>query len=52
MAKSMQLGVYVEPAVYNRLREISKATRVPMSEYVRDAIDLVLKRHKDVKGSK
>ncbi len=30
---------------YERLKALSKQTRIPMQEYLREAVDMVLERH-------
>ncbi|MCB0219571.1 MAG: ribbon-helix-helix domain-containing protein [Chrysiogenetes bacterium] len=39
--------VYLERAQDERLKALSKRTRVPVAEYIRQGVDLVLQRYQD-----
>jgi hypothetical protein len=39
-------GIYLDRAQHAALRKLSDETRVPLAVYLRDAIDLLLARHK------
>ena len=39
--------VYLERAQDERLKALSKHTRVPVAEYIRQGVDLVLQRYQD-----
>jgi predicted DNA-binding protein len=43
--KKEYMGVYVDEAQAERLRRLSARTRVPMSVYIRDAVEVVLLRY-------
>lgn len=42
--KRVQRTIYLDPEQEEQLQELSKRTRVPMAEYVRDGLSLVLER--------
>jgi hypothetical protein len=39
------LSTYIEPRQKAALQTLSRSTRVPVAEYIREAIDLVLTRY-------
>ena len=39
--------VYLERAQDERLKALSKRTRVPVAEYIRQGVDMVLQRYQD-----
>jgi len=43
--KKILTSFYLEPSQKKGLAELSKRTRVPVSTYVREGIDLVLKKY-------
>lgn len=43
--KKKLVTVYLDPSQDERLRALHAVTRVPMSVYIRDGIDMVLKLH-------
>ena len=45
MADKVLRTIYVELAQINKLKKLSQKTKVPQAEYVREAIDLLLKKH-------
>ena len=48
--KQIAFQSYLSEKVFNGLKDLSKRTRVPMSEYVREAVDYVLKKYKGKKS--
>jgi predicted DNA-binding protein len=42
-------NVYLNPEELDRLRALSERTRVPMSAYIREGIDIVLKKYGEKK---
>lgn len=47
-----QLAGYYDPAAVQRLKELSEATRVPQSAYLREALDDLLKKYDKPKKGK
>ncbi len=45
--KKVSTTVYVTKAQLERLKELHARTKVPIAEYIREGIDLVLKVHAD-----
>ncbi|MSP17381.1 MAG: ribbon-helix-helix domain-containing protein [Myxococcales bacterium] len=45
--KKISTTVYITPEQDERLKALHAKTRVPVAEYIRQGIDLVLDRHKD-----
>lgn len=45
MTKNFTTTAYITQKQAKLLKALSKKTRVPMAVYIRDAIDLVLKKH-------
>jgi predicted DNA-binding protein len=43
--KKVVISVYVEPEQKAALDKLSKQTRVPTAIYLREGVDLVLKKH-------
>jgi len=53
MAKKIMTPVYLEPEKKEELMRLSKITRVPFAEYVREGVDMVLERYKkELRGGK
>jgi len=48
MGKKISTTVYITEEQNQKLKELSNRTKVPVSVFVREGIDLVLARHKDV----
>ena len=46
-AKRKQTTIYLEPVQLARLARLAAATRVPMAEYIRDGVELVLAREEE-----
>ncbi len=45
MRKKISTTVYITPEQNESLKLLSKATRVPAAEYIREAIDLLLNKY-------
>ena len=45
MRKKISTTIYVTPEQSERLKLLHTRTKVPMAEYIREGIDLVLKKH-------
>lgn len=45
--KKVSTTIYIEPEQLDLLKILNERTKVPMAEYIREGIDLVLKRHQD-----
>lgn len=45
MAKKTSTTVYLAPEQLDALKRLSARTRVPIAEYIREGVDLVLDRH-------
>lgn len=43
--KKQQASIYLEPAQAQRLKALSRRTRVPQAAYLREGVDAVLERH-------
>lgn len=46
--KKIPTTVYLRPEQAEALRSLHERTKVPVAEYVREGIDLILDRHADV----
>jgi predicted DNA-binding protein len=46
--KRVLTSLYLDPPVYEALRRLSDETRVPQAVYLREAVDLLLKRYKEI----
>lgn len=44
--KKISTTVYITPEQNERLKLLSQKTRVPMAEYIREGIELVLREHR------
>ncbi|MBM4218234.1 MAG: ribbon-helix-helix domain-containing protein [Gammaproteobacteria bacterium] len=49
--KRVFTGVYFDRAQHDALRALSGATRVPLAAYLREAVDMLLKKY-DAKAAK
>lgn len=48
MARSkISTTVYLTPEQVERLKQLHEKTRVPVAEYIRQGIDLILEKHRD-----
>jgi predicted DNA-binding protein len=45
-AKKMVVPVYLEPEARDALKRLSDNTRVPQAAYIREGVDLVLKKYR------
>jgi hypothetical protein len=45
--KKISTTVYITQEQSDRLKLLHKKTKVPVAEYIREGIDLVLEKHKD-----
>jgi len=45
--KKVSTTIYVEPEQLELLKVLNERTKVPMAEYIREGIDLVLQKHAD-----
>ncbi len=46
--KKVSTTVYITPEQNNLLKVLNQKTKVPIAEYIREGIDLVLERHRHV----
>lgn len=46
--KKISTTVYITQEQNEKLKALHEKTKVPVSEYIREGIDLVLEKHKDV----
>jgi len=45
--KKVSTTIYIEPEQLELLKVLNERTKVPMAEYIREGIDLVLTKHRD-----
>lgn len=45
--KKVSTTIYIEPEQLEMLKVLNERTKVPMAEYIREGIDLVLRKHAD-----
>lgn len=45
--KKVSTTIYIEPEQLDMLKLLNERTKVPMAEYIREGIDLVLRKHQD-----
>jgi predicted DNA-binding protein len=45
--KKVSTTVYITPEQSEKLKQLNQKTKVPIAEYIREGIDLVLERHKN-----
>lgn len=45
--KKVSTTIYIEPEQLELLKVLNERTKVPMAEYIREGIDLVLSKHRD-----
>lgn len=48
MAKKVATTVYITEAQQSMLKQLHERTKVPIAEYVRQGIDLILQKNRDV----
>ena len=46
--KKISTTVYITPEQNERLKLLNEKTKVPVAEYIRQGIDMVLEAHKDL----
>ena len=46
--KKISTTIYITPEQNERLKELNAKTKVPVAEYIRQGIDLVLEKYKDI----
>lgn len=44
--KKISTTVYITPEQNQQLKELNKKTKVPIAEFIREGIDLVLEKHR------
>jgi predicted DNA-binding protein len=45
--KKISTTIYITPEQNERLKELNQKTKVPVAEYIRQGIDLILEKHKE-----
>lgn len=45
--KKISTTIYITPEQNELLKELNQKTKVPVAEYIRQGIDLILEKHKD-----
>lgn len=48
--KKVSTTIYIEADQLDGLKALSERTKVPMAEYIRQAIDLILDKNKETRG--
>jgi hypothetical protein len=48
MAKKLATTIYITESQNQLLKELNRRSKVPVAEYIREGIDLVLAKHKDL----
>ncbi len=48
MAKKLATTIYITESQNQLLKELNRRSKVPVAEYIREGIDLVLKKHRDL----
>ena len=46
--KKISTTIYITPEQNDLLKQLNQKTKVPVAEYIRQGIDLVLERYKDL----
>jgi hypothetical protein len=46
--KKISTTIYITPEQDEKLKLLNRKTKVPVAEYIRQGIDLILERHKDL----
>lgn len=46
--KKISTTVYITPEQDSSLKQLNKKTKVPIAEYIREGIDLVLEKHRQL----
>ena len=47
MRKKISTTIYLEPEQYEQLKELWRRTCVPVAVYIRQGVDVILKRYAD-----
>jgi predicted DNA-binding protein len=47
MSRKVTTTIYITEDQQKRLKELNSRSKVPIAEYIREGIDLVLDKHKD-----
>ena len=47
MAKKLATTIYITESQQQLLKELNRRSKVPVAEYIREGIDLVLEKHRD-----
>lgn len=47
MAKKLATTIYITEQQQQLLKELNRRSKVPIAEYIREGIDLVLEKHRD-----
>ena len=45
--KKISTTIYITPEQNERLKELNQKTKVPVAEYIRQGIDLILEKHRE-----
>ncbi len=48
MAKKLATTIYITESQNQLLKELNRRSKVPVAEFIREGIDLVLEKHKDL----
>lgn len=48
MAKKLATTIYITEQQQQLLKELNRRSKVPVAEYIREGIDLVLEKHRDL----
>ena len=48
MAKKLATTIYITESQQQLLKELNRRSKVPIAEYIREGIDLVLEKHRDL----
>lgn len=48
MAKKLATTIYITEQQQQLLKELNKRSKVPIAEFIREGIDLVLDKHRDL----
>ncbi len=47
MRKMISTTIYITPEQMEKLKALNNKTKVPVAEYIRQGIDLILEKHKE-----
>lgn len=48
MAKKLATTIYITESQNQLLKELNRRSKVPVAEFIREGIDLVLEKHRDL----